>query len=93
MSDIKKYTPTWMTKEGTRVPISIMPTSHLLNAIHLIERSRMQQLVSIEVNIANGLTVISRKEAIELLDFYTAYPPEYPDLLAEAEKRQLIKRK
>lgn len=93
MSDIKKYEPTWVTKEGTHIPISVMPTSHLLNTIHMIERSRMQQLISIEVQVANGYIKLSPKEAQEVLNRYCAFPKAYSELLAEAEKRQLIRRK
>lgn len=89
MSNIKKYEPTWITKDNKPIPVQYMATSHLLNSIHMIERSRMQQLISIEAN-GGG---ISPEEAKRVLDYYCAWPRGYSDLLAEAEKRQLIRRK
>jgi|PlaIllAssembly_1097288.scaffolds.fasta_scaffold2694009_2 hypothetical protein len=89
MSDIKKYEPTWVSKDMKPIPIKFMATSHLLNTIHMIERSRMQQLMSIETH-GGG---ISPEEAKRVLDYYCAWPKGYSDLLAEAEKRQLIRRK
>ncbi len=93
-TNIKKYTPVWITKEGVTIPINVMATPHLLSAIHFIERGRMQQLVSIEQHIIcpDGVT-ITNEEALKVLDYYTAWPRGYEDLLAEAEKRKLIKRK
>ena len=92
----KKY---WMTKDGTRIQINMMPTSHLLNTIHLIERMRMQQIESIKEQYQqNHGTIefdnpIDRNEWIEFLEYYTQWPEGYPDLLSEAIKRRLIKRK
>lgn len=93
MANIKKYIPSWITKEGTIIPINVMPTSHLLNAIHLIERSRMQQIISIEQNISVNDLTASREEVLGMLDYYTKWPEGYENLLTEAEKRKLIKRK
>jgi hypothetical protein len=89
MSNIKKYIPYWITKDGTSISIKAMATTHLMNVIHLIERSRMQQLISIEQNAQD----IPTEDALRMLDYYTAWPDKYGDLLAEAEKRKLIRRK
>lgn len=93
MANIKKYIPHWVTREGTRIPIPAMATSHLLNAIHMIERSRVQQLISLDENMSIEITGLTPAEKLEILNYYAQWPDGYEDLLAEAEKRQIIKRK
>lgn len=89
MSNIRKKIDYWVTREGVRIPIQSMATSHLLNTIHFIERNRMQQIISIEQNLTDNLT---REDAIEMLNYYTAWPEGYKALLKEAQKRKLIER-
>ena len=91
----KKY---WITKTGEAILISAMPTSHLLNTIHLIERARMQQLISLEQHglsdgYASNDELRAAPELVDMLEYYTRWPEEYSDLLKEAEKRKLIRRK
>ena len=62
-----------------------MATPHLLNTIHLIERSRMNNLVSLGMN---DLAEVSEG----VVSFYAAWPEAYDALLDEAERRQLIRR-
>lgn len=85
---LKKRIPSWITKEGESIPISGMATHHLLNTIHMIERNRMQSLISIEQHgIFDGPI-----DAFEVLEYYAKWPNAYEDLLDEAERRHLIKR-
>lgn len=89
MPNVVKHTVYWVTKEGRQIPISSMPSSHLLNTIHFIERSRFQQLADIAIREIPE----HPSDQDEMIQFYSDWPEKYQDLLAEAEKRKLIKRK
>ena len=82
----------WVAKDGTRIRIDLMPTSHLLNTIHYIERVRMQQLVSLKENRDELQEAIRVTEEADLIDYYAQWPEGYTDLVREAEKRTLIQR-
>jgi hypothetical protein len=75
----------WVTKEGFEIEPREMATPHLLNTIHLIERSRMSNLVSLGMN---DLAEVSEG----VVEFYARWPEAYDALLDEAERRQLIRR-
>lgn len=73
----------WTTKDGEKLAISQMATPHLLATIHMIERNRMQNLMSI----------MGREDLIdETLGYYYQFPKEYEALCDEAERRLLILR-
>ena len=83
--------PRWRTRDGVEVLIRTMPTSHLLNAIHFIERNRMQQLQEFLAE-ADELEEICPGIVNADLDYYTGWPEGYDNLINEALHRQLIKR-
>ena len=63
--------------------ISKMATPHLLATIHMIERNRMNNLLSIA-----GTENLTQ----EIVDYYGQFPDEYTALCDEAERRFLIHR-
>ncbi len=74
---------TWTTKEGIDLNINEMATSHLLATIHMIERNRMNNLLSL--GMMDNLTQ-------DTVDYYAQFPSSYKDLCDEAELRFLIHR-
>lgn len=90
MTKIRKRESYWVTASGDAIPISGMTTTHLLNAIHVLERGRCAQLV--ELSNSNGW-VLGGADMKRLLRVYASWPVEYDDLLAEAEKRGIIRRR
>ena len=76
--------PLWRTREGFELAPRDMSTSHLLAAIHMIERSRMQNLIHL------GLHDDMSNDA--LVDYYSKWPEAYDALCSEAERRYLIRR-
>jgi hypothetical protein len=77
----------WMTREGIELPISQMASSHLLSAIHMIERNRFTQAVD---SAMREPTLDA--ETLPTMQYYLMWPETYPDLCAEAERRHLIQR-
>jgi hypothetical protein len=73
----------WTTKEGVHLEISKMATPHLLATIHMIERNRMNNLLTI-------MTAENWTE--EIINYYGKFPEAYKDLCEEAERRLLIHR-
>ena len=81
MSKLAKAT--WTTKEGVVLRIEEMATPHLLATIHLIERTRMNNIMAIA--FVDSVTAKGR-------EYYTRWPDEYSALIAEAVRREVIKR-
>lgn len=76
----------WKTAEGQLIPIRNMSSSHLLAAIHLIERNRYQQATD---------AAMRQKEdplADELVSYYLQWPPQYEAMVKEAARRGLVYR-
>ena len=74
----------WTTKERQQIPIKKMASSHLLAAIHMIEKKRFERMVDTATRIES--------EDMEILEIYAQFPIEYYALLQEAERRGLIMR-
>lgn len=72
----------WHTKEGQFIEISKMASSHLLSAIHMIERNRFQNLASVQATNGDD----------QMVEYYSKWPPAYAEMLEEAERRYLIGR-
>lgn len=77
----------WRTKEGLQINIRLMDSQHLLNTIHLLERSRFQSLSSLAIVGTDGDI-----DTMNALNYYNDFPEAYEHLLDEAERRRLIKR-
>jgi hypothetical protein len=75
----------WTTKEGSRIPIKDMASSHLLSTIHYIERNRFMNSVEVQMRDRTAHTD-------ELTNLYLQWPPQYDFLIAEAQRRGLIQR-
>jgi hypothetical protein len=73
----------WTTKEGITLEISKMATPLLLATIHMIERNRMNNLMSI---------MATENWTQEIVDFYCKFTEGYQELCDEAERRFLIRR-
>lgn len=73
----------WVTREGVKLEISKMATPHLLATIHMIERNRMNNLMSI---------MACENWTEETVNYYASWPDEYRALCDEAERRLLINR-
>lgn len=79
--------PTWRTRDGAQLPIKLMTTSHLLAAIHFIERKRAETLTDLgQVDLEVGVTA-------DVIEYYARWPDAYFHLLEEAERRQVIGRR
>jgi len=74
----------WRTKEGFEIAPKDMATPHLLSAIHMCERNRMNNLMSM------AMTPGMDNEAV--INYYAKWPEAYEALLDEAERRHLIGR-
>lgn len=75
----------WITKEGEKIEISKMASSHLLATIHYIERNRFTN--AIEVATRGNVDLND-----PILDYYMRWHPQYAELVAEAQRRGLINR-
>jgi hypothetical protein len=73
---------TWTTKEGVELEIEKMATPHLLSTIHMLERNRMNNLLSL----------VGTEWTEETVEYYAQWSPEYFALVEEAQKRLLINR-
>lgn len=51
----------WTTREGVALEIDKMATPHLLATIHMIERKRMENLMSV---------AMAQNWTVEILDYY-----------------------
>jgi hypothetical protein len=74
----------WNTREGHPIEIKKMATPHLLATIHMIERNRLNNLLSI-LGMDNNWNQ-------EVVDYYAKFPEQYEVLCEEAERRLLIRR-
>jgi len=74
---------TWTTKEGAILKITEMATPHLLSALHMIERNRMNNILSLVPRIEID---------VETFDYYSQWPDGYFDLLDECVRRGLVGR-
>jgi hypothetical protein len=75
----------WTTREGSRIAIRDMASSHLLSTIHYIERNRFMNSVEVQMRDRTAHTD-------ELTNLYLQWPPQYDFLIAEAQRRGLIQR-
>lgn len=81
-----KVSNVWRTAEGVDIPVSKMASSHLLAAIHLIERGRYQRVT--DAAMRQGEEPLND----ELVGFYLEWPIQYEALIKEAVYRNLIYR-
>ena len=81
MSNLTKET--WTTKDGIELNVREMSTPHLLATIHLIEKTRMNNILAIA--FVESVTNAGK-------EYYSRWPESYPALIAEAERRKLIQR-
>lgn len=77
----------WITAEGQQMEIKTMASSHLLAAIHMIERRRYQAAFEVYQERAFGEDM--RRE---MTNYYLAWPIQYETMVAEAQRRGLITR-
>jgi len=76
----------WITREGVHMEIKKMPSSHLLAAIHFIERSRFYACFEVFQDLVNNGPIEGAME------YYSRWPIQYANLVKEAEHRNLIHR-
>lgn len=76
---------TWITREGKSIKIKEMASSHLLSAIHWIERNRFTQ--SLEVY---GQAKSDGLDWSDALEYYMQWPDAYESMIAEAQRRNLL---
>lgn len=74
----------WQDKNGIKISINKMTSSHLLNTIHMIERKRYEEILSL---------VIREEANAETMGYYAQFPDAYHALCDEAERRKLIQRR
>lgn len=72
---------TWTTRDGQSIKIERMASSHLLHTIHMIERNRLMNAAE---KYGEG--------DIDLASYYMQWPPQYEEMIKEAQKRNLIAR-
>jgi hypothetical protein len=77
----------WITAEGQQMEIKTMASSHLLAAIHFIERKRFQ--AAAEVYHERAFDKATRNE---MANYYLQWPIQYEVMIAEAQRRGLITR-
>lgn len=77
----------WITKEGKQMEIATMASSHLLSAIHFIERNRFMNAAE-----TYGDMNFSQKDRHEMTEYYLQWPVQYEVMIAEAQRRGLITR-
>lgn len=71
----------WITREGVQMEIKTMASSHLLAAIHFIERNRFMNAAE---TYSEGM--------VDATNYYLQWPIQYETLIAEAQRRGLIYR-
>ena len=76
----------WTTKEGQRIPIREMASSHLLSTIHFLERARFTNAVECARREPNT------DPNSATMQYYLQWPEQYEALVAEAHRRNLISR-
>ena len=64
--------------------IGTMSSSHLLAAIHFIERQRLMNCIEVYNDKQLG--------SIDAVEYYAEWPYQYETLIAEAQRRKLIHR-
>jgi hypothetical protein len=79
--------PKWRTREGVELSPREMATPHLLSTIHMVERSRMQNLMHLGL-----LSMGEEKVRDSVVAYYGQWPDAYAALLDEAERRGLLGR-
>jgi hypothetical protein len=77
----------WITREGKQVEIRSMASSHLLSAIHFIERNRFMNAA--ECYTQEGL---NHPDKMAMVEYYLDWPIQYDTMIAEAQRRKLINR-
>jgi hypothetical protein len=77
----------WITREGKQMEIKDMASSHLLAAIHFIERNRFTNAA--EVYSEESL---NHPDKMEMVHYYLEWPIQYDTMIAEAQRRKLIHR-
>ena len=77
----------WITAEGKQMEIKSMASSHLLSAIHFIEKKRFQ--AAVEVYSDKAFDSAFRNE---MTNYYLQWPIQYETMIAEAQRRGLITR-
>ncbi len=82
MPALVKKKPMWITRDGESVTIEGMSSSHLLAAIHMIERTRLNAMSE----------MVNQTISLDNFSYYKEFPESYNELIKEAKKRQLIGR-
>lgn len=77
----------WITREGQQIEIKNMASSHLLATIHFIERNRLMNAAEVYHE-----TQFREDDRLEMVNYYLQFPVQYENLVAEAQRRQLIYR-
>lgn len=75
----------WITREGRQMEIKTMASSHLLSAIHFIERNRFMNAA--ECYHEENLNHPDKMQAVQ---YYLEWPIQYETMIAEAQRRGLI---
>ena len=79
----------WITREGRAIEIRHMASSHLLAAIHFIERNRYTQAVEFAMREQAEPDILMNDPTFQ---YYTMWPEAYEALINEAQRRNLIYR-
>ena len=77
----------WITAEGRQMEIATMASSHLLAAIHMIERRRFMNAAE-----TYGEMNLNKEDRLEMTQYYLQWPIQYETMIAEAQRRGLITR-
>lgn len=77
----------WITREGKEMEIKDMASSHLLSAIHMIERNRFTQ--GMEIYLQGNQDKLDWSDAMA---YYLQWPIQYDVMIAEAQRRGLLNR-
>jgi|SRR4051812_48772490 hypothetical protein len=76
----------WITREGHQMEIKHMASSHLLSAIHFIERNRLNNASEVYHEQQLG------EDRLNAVAYYLEWPLQYETLIAEAVRRKLLYR-
>lgn len=79
----------WITAEGQQMEIRTMASSHLLAAIHYIERRRFMNVTDTAMREAVNPDMDFNSPTIQ---YYLEWPIQYETLVNEANKRNLLYR-
>lgn len=77
----------WITKEGRSMEIKNMASSHLLSAIHFIERNRFTNALE-----CYNQDSLNHPDKMEMITYYLEWPIQYDTMIAEAQRRGLMNR-